>query len=98
MKKTVWRSTASSTPKFKKKGNEKQFEVNSKVLDHVQSASSFLAATPLQVEKALEELKEGFQKPYTGSWPKALSWLAWGDPVSRVESLVTVTFEVSAPS
>ena len=56
------RSTASSTPKFKKKGNEKQFEVNSLVLDHVQSASSFLAATPPQVEKALEELREGEKK------------------------------------
>ena len=55
-------STASSTPKFKKKGNEKQFEVNSQVLDHVHSASSFLTATPPQVEKALEELKEGEKK------------------------------------
>ena len=60
------RSTALLTPK--KKGNEKQFESNSQVLDHVQSASSFLAATPPQVEKALEELKEPFQNPYTGSW------------------------------
>ena len=49
------RSTASSTPKFKKKGNEKQFEVSSQVLNHVQSASLFLAATLPQVEKALEE-------------------------------------------
>ena len=64
------RSTASSTPKFKKKGNEKQFEV----LDHVQSASSFVAATPLQVEKPLEELKD----PYTRSWPKASRGLRWG--------------------
>ena len=56
------KSTASSAPKFKKKGNEKQYEVNSLVLDHVQSASSFLAATPPQVEKALEELKEGEKK------------------------------------
>ena len=61
------RSTALSTPKLKKKGNEKQFEANSQVLDHVQSASSFLAATPPQVEKALEELKQPFQNPYTGS-------------------------------
>ena len=29
------RSTALSTPKLKKKGNEKQFEANSQVLDHV---------------------------------------------------------------
>ena len=56
------KSTASSAPKFKKKGNEKQYEVNSQVLDHVQSATSFLAATPPQVEKALEELKEGEKK------------------------------------
>ena len=34
----------------------------SQVLDHVQSASSFLAATPPQVNKALEELKEGEKK------------------------------------
>ena len=53
---------ASSAPKFKRKGNEKQYEVNSQVLDHVQSASSFLAATPPQVDKALEELKEGEKK------------------------------------
>ena len=73
MKKTVaikkLRSTALSAPKLKKKGNEKQFEANSQVLDHVQSASSFLAATPPQVEEALEELREAFQNPYTGSWP-----------------------------
>ena len=58
------KSAASSAPKFKKKGNEiqKQYEVNSQVLDHVQSASSFLAATPPQVDKALEELKEGEKK------------------------------------
>ena len=56
------KSAASSAPKLKKKGNEKQFEVNSQVLDHVQSASSFLAATPPQVNKALEELKEGEKK------------------------------------
>ena len=56
------KSAASSAPKFKKKGNEKQFEVNSQVLDHVQSASSFLAATPPQVNKALEGLKEGEKK------------------------------------
>jgi hypothetical protein len=56
------KSTASSVPKFKKKGNEKQYKVNSQVLDHVQSASSFPAATPPQVEKALEELQEGEKK------------------------------------
>ena len=42
-------------PKLKK-GIEKQFEANSQDLDHVQLASSFLAATPPQVEEALEEL------------------------------------------
>ena len=63
------RSTALSTPKLKKKGIEKQFEANSQDLDHVQSTSSFLAATPPQVEEALEELREAFQNPYTGSWP-----------------------------
>ena len=56
------KSTASSAPKFTKKGNGKQYEVNLQVLDHVQSASSFLAATSPQVEKALEELKEGEKK------------------------------------
>ena len=56
------KSAASSAPKFKNKGNEKQFEVNSQVLDHVHSASSFLATTPPQVDKALEELKEGEKK------------------------------------
>ena len=90
------RSTALSTPKLKKKGNEKQFEANSQVLDHVQSASSFLAATPPQVEKALEELKQPFQNPYTGSWPISSVLACVGDPASRVESLVA--FEVSAPS
>ena len=63
------RSTALSTTKLKKKGIEKQFEANSQDLDHVQSASSFLAVTPPQVEEALEELREAFQNPYTGSQP-----------------------------
>ena len=89
------RSTALSTPKLKKKGIEKQFEANSQVLDHVQSASAFLAATPSQV--ALEELKEQFQNPYTGSWPISSVLACVGDPASRVESL-PFTFEVSAPS
>ena len=53
---------ASLAPKFKKRGNEKQYEVNSQLLDLVQSATSFLAAAPPQVEKALEELKEGKKK------------------------------------
>ena len=52
------KSAASSLPKFKRKANEKQFEVNSQILNHVQSASSLLRSTPPQVEKALEELKE----------------------------------------
>ena len=55
------RSTALSTPKLKKKGIGKQFEANSQDLDHVQSASSFLAATPPQVEKAFEELRECYE-------------------------------------
>ena len=63
------RSTALSTPKLKKKGIDKRFEANSQDLDHVQSVSSFLAAIPPQVEKALEELREAFQNLYTGSWP-----------------------------
>ena len=90
------RSTALSTTKLKKKGNEKQFEANSQVLDHVQSASLFLVATPPQVEKALEELKQPFQNPYTGSWPISSVLACVGGPASRVESLVT--FKVSAPS
>ena len=56
------KSAASPAPKFKKKGNEKQFEVNSQVLDNVQSASSILTATPPRVDKALEELKEREKK------------------------------------
>ena len=50
--------SATTAPKFKKKSNEKQFEVDSHVLDHIQSASSFLNSTPPQVEKALDELKK----------------------------------------
>ena len=56
------KSAVTPTQKFKKKSNEKQFEVNTQVLDHVQSASSLLQSTPPQVEKALEELKEGEKK------------------------------------
>ncbi|PFX14906.1 hypothetical protein AWC38_SpisGene20904 [Stylophora pistillata] len=56
------KSTPSSAPEFKKKSNEKQFEVNTQVFNHVQSASSFLQSTPPQVEKALEELEEGEKK------------------------------------
>ena len=56
------KSAASLAHKFKKEGNEKQYKVNSQVLDHVQSASSFLAPTPSQVDKALKELKEGEKK------------------------------------
>ena len=78
------RSTPLSTPKLKKKGIEKQFEANSQDLDHVESASSFLAATPPQVQEALEELREAFQNPYTVSWPisspglRGRSWFACG--------------------
>ena len=89
------RSTALSTPKLKKKGIEKQFEANSQDLDHVQPASSFLAATSPQVEEALEELREAFQNLYTGSPYHLLACV--GDPAPRVESLL-FTFEVSAPS
>ena len=52
------KSTPSAAPKFKKKSNEMQFEVNTQVLDNVQSASSFLQSTPPQVKKALVELNE----------------------------------------
>ena len=55
------KTTVSSAPKFKRKSKEKQFEVNTQVL-RVQSASSFLRSTPPQVEKAVEELKEGEKK------------------------------------
>ena len=56
------RSTASSTPKFKKKSNEKQVEVSTQVPHHVQAASSFLLSMTPQAEKAVEELKEGGEK------------------------------------
>ena len=56
------RSTASSTPKFKKKSNEKQVEVSTQVSHHVQAASSFLLSRTPQAEKAVEELKEGEKK------------------------------------
>ena len=56
------RSTASSTPKFKKKSNEKQVEVSTQVPHHVQAASSFLLSMTPQAEKAVEELKEGEKK------------------------------------
>lgn len=56
------RSTASSLPIVKKKSNEKQFAMYEQVLDHLQSASSVLWSTPPQVEKAVEELKEGKKK------------------------------------
>ena len=56
------KTASASAQKFQKKGNEKQFLVNSEVLQHVQSASSFLQTTPPQVEKTLEELKEGETK------------------------------------
>ena len=36
--------------------------MNTQVLDHVQSASSFLRSTPPQAGKAVEELKEGEKK------------------------------------
>ena len=54
--------SVTTAPKLKKKSNEKQFEVDSHVLDHIQSASSFLNSTPPQVEKALDELNEGEKK------------------------------------
>ena len=48
-----------SIPRFNTKGSEKEFSLNSVVLEHVQSASTSLeqAVTP-QVEKSLKELKE----------------------------------------
>ncbi|KAK2572637.1 hypothetical protein P5673_001610 [Acropora cervicornis] len=51
------KSTASPAPKFRKKGVEKQDKVNSQVLDHVQSASSYLAATPGSSGRELKELE-----------------------------------------
>ena len=56
------KTATASVPKFKKKGNEKQFLLNSEVLEHVRSASTALQASSPQVEKALEELKEGEKK------------------------------------
>ena len=53
------KTATASVLKFKKKGNEKQFLLNSEVLEHVHSASIALQASLPQVEKALEELKEG---------------------------------------
>ena len=70
------KTATASVPKFKKKGNEKQFLLNSEVLEHVRSASTALQASSSspQVEKALEELKEGsnFSNPFGAvNWPKA---------------------------
>ena len=70
------KTATASVPKFKKKGNEKQFLLNSEVLEHVRSASTALQASSSspQVEKALEELKEGsnFSNPFDAvNWPKA---------------------------
>ena len=59
---------------FKKKGNEKQFLLNSEVLEHVQSASTALQASSPQAKKALKELQEGsnFSNPFGAvNWPKA---------------------------
>ena len=56
------KTATASIPKFKKKGNENQFLLNSEVLEHVHSASTVLQASSPQVEKALEELKEGENK------------------------------------
>ncbi|CAH3032798.1 unnamed protein product, partial [Porites lobata] len=56
------KTATASVPNFKKKGNEKQFLLNSEVLEHVRSASTALQASSPQVEKALEELKEGEKK------------------------------------
>lgn len=52
------KSTTSPAPKFRKKGDEKQGKVNSQVLDHVQSASSYLAATPGSSGRELKELEK----------------------------------------
>ena len=68
------KTATASVPKFKKKGNEKQFLLNSEVLEHVQSASTALQASSPQVEKAFEELKESsnFSNPFVAvNWPKA---------------------------
>ena len=68
------KTATASVPKFKKKRSEKQFLLNSEVLEHVQSASIALQASSPQVEKALEELQEGsnFSNPFGAvNWPKA---------------------------
>ena len=44
------KTATASFPKFKKKGNEKQFLLNSEVLEHVQSASTTLQSSSPQVE------------------------------------------------
>jgi len=51
------KTASASVPKFKKKGNEKQFLLNSEVLEYIQSALTALQASFRHVEKALEELK-----------------------------------------
>lgn len=51
-----WRPRPHRCQKFKKKDNKKQFEVDTQVLDHIETTSSLLKSTPPQVEKALEEL------------------------------------------
>ena len=56
------KTATASVLKFKKKGNERQFFLNSEVLEYVHSALSALQASSPQVEKALEELKEGEKK------------------------------------
>ena len=60
------KTATASVLKFKKKGNEKQFLLYSEVFEHVQSASTALQASSPQVEKTLEELKEGsnFSNPF----------------------------------
>ena len=97
------KSTASSTPKFKKKGNEKQFEANSQDLDHV----ILTMITFSRLLGSLRLLRLRLKKPSTsqekrsrirtlGAGPYHLLTCV-GDPASRVERL-PFTFEVSAPS
>ena len=57
---TAYAVTCNPLPTMEKsylKGDEKQFLLNSEVLEHIQSASTALQAPLRHVEKALEELK-----------------------------------------
>lgn len=44
---------------FKKKGNERQHQINEKVKDKLRAATRCLSFTPAAIEKAKEALQEG---------------------------------------